>query len=266
MAKIQLERYIFLTDVHWGYEYDKRRHKRAIHDPKALAAVLDFARDFKPDHIILGGDILDCGAISRHNKHKPGNIEGLRLGRDMAECRSALIQPLEALGALSYYYIIGNHEDWLNDVYIESPALEGLLDLDHSLLSSLWDIVPQGHGVELGKLYFMHGDTLKGGAEHVAKQAWLLNTRNVRFGHFHTYQVHTPKRALDADIMHTSMAIPCLCRRDPTYGDGAANAWMQGFNYGYVQRGTGYFSDYTPIITNGMFVAEGKQYGLLTKR
>jgi hypothetical protein len=120
--------------------------------------------------------------------------------------------------------------------------------------------VPQGSGHTLGKLYFMHGDTL-GSAEHVAKQAWNFYNRNVRFGHVHTYQVHSPKRAMDADIMHTAVAVPCLCRRDAIFMEGRPNAWMQGFNYGYIQP-NGHFSDYTPIITDGKFVAEGKLYGV----
>jgi predicted phosphodiesterase len=263
-----MQKYLFITDVHWGYEYDKQRHKRPIHDVRAVGAMLSFARDFKPDVVILGGDILDCGAISHHNQRKPGNVEGLRLARDLAECRDALIRPLEALGAKKYYYIVGNHEDWLNDAVIETPALEGLIDLKGDLLTapfsrpdeSPWEIIPQGGGVKLGKLYFMHGDTLKTGGEHVAKIAHNYYGRCVRFGHFHTYQVHTPRTALDSDIKHTSVCVPCLCRKDPTYNDGKPNAWMQGFNYGYVNK-NGTFSDYVVVMVDGKFTAGGKTYG-----
>jgi hypothetical protein len=250
-------KYIFLTDVHWGYE-KKSRHLRPIHDTRAINAVLEFAQDFKPDRVILGGDILDCGAVSHHNKQRPGNVEGLRLGRDMEECREAFIAPLEALGAKNYTYLTGNHEDWINDVYIDNPALEGMLDFS-LMLSPKWDVVDHGRGVALGKLYFMHGDQIKGG-EHVAKQAWQYYGRSVRFGHFHTFQAHTPKRAMDSDILHTAICVPCLSRRDPAYGENKPNSWLQGFNFGYVMP-NGHFSDYTPIITNGTFIANGKLYG-----
>lgn len=253
-----MQKFIALYDLHWGYER-RSGHRVALHDTKALSVALQFARDFKPDHVILGGDILDCGAVSHHNHGKPGAVEGLKLRADALELREALIKPLEGLRPRSLTYMVGNHEDWLTDLELQVPALEGLIDLRSILaLSAKWNVLPQGESHRLGKLVFIHGDQVKGG-EHSAKWATAAFEANVRFGHHHTYQVYTKTSALDANG-HTGVAVPCLCRKNPLYGEGSPNRWMQGFLWGYVGGPGGSFNDYVSIIINGVATINGKVY------
>ncbi len=56
--------YVFSPDKHWGYEPAPGRHLRPLHDQKAINAMLEFGKDFKPDVWIEGGDDLDCGPVS----------------------------------------------------------------------------------------------------------------------------------------------------------------------------------------------------------
>lgn len=251
-----MEKFVFLTDVHFGYER-RGGHKVALHDVKALNATLSFLKDFKPDHIILGGDILDCGSISHHNKGKPGAVEGFRLIADAKELRGLLIEPLEALNADTYTYIIGNHEDWLTQLTDTMPALEGVVDINALLDLSGWDVIPQGGAHKLGKLVFVHGDQLSGG-EHVAKSATVAYEKSIRFGHFHTYQVYSKTSAVE-EHGHTGVAVPCLCKKGPAYGKGAPNRWQQGFLWGYVGKG-GTFNDYVSVIVGGQTTINGKTY------
>ncbi len=250
-------KYIYTTDLHFGYER-RSGHKVPLHDLKAWKAVLKFAEDFKPDVWIHGGDMLDCGVISHHNKKKPGNVEGLRLLADATEGHKTFIEPVEAI-CKNLVYIIGNHEDWLNDLIVEMPALDGIVNVEVLLQLDKWKVVPQGGAYNLGKLTFLHGDTVSGG-EHVAKAAVINFERNVRFGHHHTMQAYTKNSPLDYKNAKTGIAIPCLCTKDPKYGESKPNRWMQGFNFGFVHKG-GYFSDYVPIIIDGQFTAPtGKTY------
>lgn len=252
------EKFVFLTDLHWGYER-RGGHKVALHDQAALNVAVKFVQDFKPDHVILGGDILDCGAVSHHNKGKAGAVEGLRLVADAKELRDALMDPLERLHPRSLTYIIGNHEDWLDDVVKETPGLEGIVDIRSILnLNTQWRVVPQGEPHRLGKLVFIHGDQLKGG-EHIAKAATIAYEKNVRFGHHHTFQTYTKTSAVEANG-HTGIAVPCLCRKNPKYGEGAPNRWMQGFLWGYVNGPNGCFNDYVSVIVNGRTIINGKTY------
>ncbi len=253
-----MTKFLFLTDIHFGWER-KNGHKIPLHDPKAIDAVLAFAKDFKPDTIILGGDTLDCAVISHHNKGKPGKTEGLRLLVDAVEARKAVIEPLEKLGAKRLVYHIGNHEDWLTDLTDEMPGLEGIMDIKTLLKLDKWEVIPQGGYSKVGKLTFIHGDQLSGG-EHIAKAAVTTYETSIRFGHFHSHQVYTKTAPLDYKYPHTGVLVPCLCRRDPGYGGGKPNRWAQGFNYGYVQP-NGMFNDYVSIIVDGKFTANGKTYG-----
>lgn len=251
-----MESFVFLTDLHWGYER-RGGHKVATHDLRALSVAQQFMQDFKPDHVILGGDILDCGAISHHNK-TAGSVEGLKLFEDAKQCREMVIEPIEKLKPKSLTYITGNHEDWLNDLVDLHPGLEGIIDLKSILkLSDKWKIIPCGEAHKLGKLVFLHGDQIKGG-EYPAKWATTVYERSVRFGHFHTFQSYSKTSAIE-DNGHTGVAVPCLCKKGPKYGGGSPNRWMQGFQWGFIGAG-GVFNDYTTIITDGKAMIGGKEY------
>jgi predicted MPP superfamily phosphohydrolase len=252
-----VKKFVALYDLHYGYER-KNGHKVALHDPKAMDLALRFTTDFQPDVIILGGDILDCGAISHHNKNKPGRTEGLRILSDGQECARTFIEPLNRIEGAKKVYITGNHEDWLQDLVDEQPALEGLVSLQSLLPLNDWTVIPQGEHFNLGKLSFVHGDQLAGG-EHVAKSAVITAERNIRFGHHHTYQVYTKSSFLDYKNAKNGIAVPCLCTRTPKYGEGKANRWQQGINYGYVWP-DGTFADQVSLIVNGRMVADGRLY------
>lgn len=251
-----MEKFLALYDIHWGYER-KGGHKVPLHDIKAVNIAIEFAKDFKPDHVIIGGDALDCGCVSHHNHGKPGATEGMKLIEDAAGLRDNVIRPLEALKAKSYTYVRGNHEGWLTDLEEMIPALEGMLDVDKLLeLNDSWKVIPQGESHKLGKLVFVHGDQIKGG-EHSAKWAAMAYEKNIRFGHFHTYQVYTKTSAFDANG-HTGVAVPCLCKKNPGYGGGSPNRWAQGFLWGYTDKQS--FNDYVSIIVNGTAMINGKEY------
>ena len=248
-----MTKFIAAFDLHFGFER-RNGHKVPLHDIKAWNVVLEFAKDFKHDVFIQGGDMLDCGVISRHNKQKPGNVEGLRLLADAEEGYKTFIEPIKAKETV---YIIGNHEDWLNDLIMETPALEGIIDIRKLLKLDGWKVIEQGGVYNLGKLTFLHGDTVKGG-EHCAKAAVINYERNVRFGHHHTAQLYTKTSPIAYKNAKTGMAVPCLCTKDPKYGESKPNRWMQGFIYGFV--GEGSFNDYMVVIVDGKATINGKTY------
>lgn len=254
-----ITKFAFLTDIHFGFER-RNGHKVALHDPTAFAVTLSYLRDFRPDVLILGGDILDCGAISHHNHGKPGRTEGLRLLQDARDCRRMVLDPLEALRPVRQIYITGNHEDWLTDLTDDQPGLEGIIGLRPLLkLGPKWEVIEQGGYLNLGKLTFIHGDTL-GPGEHHAKNAVISYERSIRFGHFHTFQAYTKTSPIDVKLGRTGIAVPCLCTKGPKYGESKPNRWVQGFCSGYVTS-DGTYSDYISIITNGRLVApNGKVY------
>lgn len=254
-----MERFVALFDAHWGNERDGSRHKVPLHDLKAINVAMEFIKDFKPDHVILGGDILDCGPISHHRKGNTGQLEGLRLLADAKDCRRVIIEPLEKQIPGRLIYHIGNHEDWLADLTDEWPALEGIVDIQSLLkLDPKWEVIPQGGASKLGKITFIHGDTVKGG-QNQAMAAVSNYERNIRMGHFHTFQMATKTTPIDQNG-HTGIAVPCLCKKGHMYGGGAPNKWMQGFLWGYVNGPKGLFNDYVTVIVDGKAMINGKLY------
>lgn len=251
-----MHKFLATFDLHFGYER-RNGHKVPLHDQRAWNAVVEFAKDFKPHTWIHGGDMLDCGVISHHNKKKPGNVEGLRLLADAEDGHEMFIRPVEEI-AKEYIYIPGNHEDWLNDLITEMPALDGIVNIERLLKLKRWNILPYGGVYNLGKLTFVHGDTVKGG-EHVAKAAVINYERNIRFGHHHTHQTYTKTSPIDYKNAKTGMAVGCLCSKDPKYGESKPNRWSQGFLFGYVDKG-GYFNDYYVVICDGQFTVNGRTY------
>lgn len=254
-----MEKFVYLTDLHYGYERDGSRHKVALHDSRALSIAMQFIQDFKPDHVVLGGDMLDCGSISHHRRGRVGQLEGLRLLAEAKECREDLIEPLEKLVKGRLVYHIGNHEYWLTDLTDELPALEGIVDIRSLLkLHDRWEVIEQGKASKLGKLTFVHGDTV-GGGQNPALKAVTDYERNIRFGHFHTFQVATKTTPVDANG-HTGIAVPCLCKKGHAYGKGAPNKWMQGFLWGYIGGPENIFNDHVTVIVNGKALINGKIY------
>lgn len=255
----ELKRFIHTTDLHWGYERRQGR-KLPMHDPKAWGAVMAFAQHFKPHHWVMGGDILDCGAISHHNHNKPRRTEGFRLQRDAEECVTQVLRPAEAaiVAGGSRHFIIGNHCDWVEDLLDKDPALEGLVSIPSLLKLDNWTVIPQGGYCRLGKLHFIHGDQISGGA-NAAKNAVEAYGENIRLGHFHTHMTHTKTSAIDSKLAKTGVVVPCLCTKDPKYNEGKPNRWVQGFGWGYILP-DGTFSDYVSIIIDGKFAADGKVF------
>lgn len=253
-------KYIFSPDKHVGWERSKGRLV-PLHDEKAIQAMLAFASDFKPDIWIEGGDNLDCGPVSHWLKDKKISLKDLDLSKDIQAYSSLVLNPVNDLmnrKGTQRYWMKGNHEGWLNQFGELHPGMASLVDVTHLLPLSKWTVVEEGDYVKLGKLHFIHGDTLKGGAR-VAADAVARYEHSIRFGHFHTYQVATKYSMLDARHTKTGVAVPGLCRRNPAYLEGRPNQWMQGFNYGYIHD-DGTFTDYVPIIVNGRFSAEGRTY------
>lgn len=248
-------------DAHVGFERVVGAGRPvALHDPTAIRAAVKFAEDFKPHHLILGGDILDCGAVSHHHAGKPGRTEGLRLLRDMKLAKELVIDPLEATcerGRRVYHK--GNHEAWLDQLVEKEPGLEELVDLRANLgLGRTWEVIEQGGLSNLGRLYFAHGDQVRG-SEHCAKSAVLDFNRSISFGHFHTLQQFTLTSAIDEELPKVGTAVPCLCRKNPAYGKARPNRWAQGFAYGWIHP-DGRFYQSLAVIINGRTIISGQEY------
>lgn len=253
-----MQKFVALFDLHLGYQI-KSGHKSPIHDDKVLKVALDFMNDYKPEVVILGGDMLDCGPVSHHLKGKPWKTEGLRMRDDANELNAKLIDKINQMPWVKKkVFLTGNHEDWLNDLLDQNPGLVGTFDLKTLLHLDGWEVVDIDGHFNLGKLTFIHGHQL-GSQEFVAKKSVVEWERNVRSGHVHTYQVYTKTSPMDVKLAKTGISVPCMCTKRAVFMEGRPNKWVQGFNHGVVFK-DGSYADYISVVTNGRAFINGKIY------
>ena len=274
-AKKQSEptRFLALYDIHIGREYKrsayawpKRQELRNTHDLKALKIVRDFAADFQPNIVLLGGDQLNCGPISHWTRSKPRLTEGFRLREEMDILNNEVLLPLEAIVRKTskekrrLIWLQGNHEAWIDQYLDENPGLEGLVEPRYylKLQERGWEFYEQGKIAKIGKINWIHGDNVPNGA-HACKRLAGNYRRNIRAGHRHTHEVCTDVTPIDKRDYHTAMYLPALCNTSPAYEKNSSTNHQKGFDYGYTMD-DGSFNDYVVIINNNSCIVNGKRY------
>lgn len=254
-----VKKYVALFDCHFGWEkrHVGREYKTfTTHNPAAIAAALEFTKEFKPDTVILGGDQVNFAPISHWNTDKHWANEKGRIKLEMDECEKQLLHPLllPATGVSEWVWMTGNHEQWLYDFIQKNPAIQGMVEPENYLKDSLcrFKFIEQGGVFWLGKLGFIHGDTLgKGGSPALTASRRYQN--NMRLGHYHTYNAHTQYNLVDAKDIKTIVVVPALASINQSYAKGAPSMCLNGFNYGYVWP-DGRYTDYTVVMADSKFI------------
>lgn len=164
----------FLSDIHFPYE----------HTPSVNIA-LDFMAEWKPDVIVLGGDIYDFYPISRFN-HSPARRHTIQ---DEIDSAKWFIETVDQL-AKKVVFIKGNHEGRFSQTLAATPSLFDLRALEFRKVLDLptkWEVIENQKGWMYGGVYWIHGD-VKGVSERVMyPAATLLRYIRTTFvcGHYH---------------------------------------------------------------------------------
>lgn len=191
-----------------------------FHDPRAVAAFLSFAREYRPDQLVLHGDVVDFEALSRFLKD-PDDTEKLQDSLDQAR---EIISALKAVCGWRVFGI-GNHEHRLEAyLFNHAPALAHLDALCIANLIGLdgWRIVPYDHYYRRGRLVVLHGTSY--GTTVARKNAAKFAGFDVVQGHSHRLsQIFL--RSLHGT--HSSVEAGCLCDLSPKYT--YRPDWQQGF-------------------------------------
>jgi predicted phosphodiesterase len=243
-----------------------------LHYPKVdkptVNCWMDYVERSKVDVFIFGGDQFHFDEISHHTKHTPifrtrrsylNSIEGF--DRD-------ILTPLERLlpAGCEKVWIIGNHEDWEQDLINEQPELEDAIG--HVRLLRLiergWTVIPLGHAYKLGKLKVIHGETLTGIGNQAGKfpsaKAVELYACNVLAGHTHAPQTFTRVSPVEQTNKWQGHISPISGHVNPEYLRNRPTAWLNGFNIIDVME-DGQFNYYPVIVYRGRFSYGGKVYG-----
>ena len=214
------------SDVHVPY-----------HRPDALSACITKFKKFKPDCVLLNGDIADCFSISRWEKDPRA--------RNFKEEIQSVVQFLNFIRSefpkARIIYKLGNHEErWYSYLFLKAPELVGLEFTDFASLVHAGDygieVIDQQRIVNLGKLPVLHGHELPKGLTNPvnpARGAFLRTIDCVLIGHHHRTSEHTEQSMCGRMI--TTWSTGCLCDLTPEYA--RLNRWNHGAAHVEISNG-----------------------------
>ena len=224
------EKTVSVSDIHAPF-----------HDEEALQAVIDFIGQFKPRHLVLNGDILDCYTISKFEKNSD-----LRMSfQDELDATRDVISRLIAAAPAKCrtVYLQGNHEDRHRRLLWDNPALADLRNLQLSQLLKLRELGVKKF-MRYGELHnhlgvaFTHGSIARKHGSYTARAEREEHGISGVSGHTHrlgvSYKTYT-------DRIVTWYEQGCLCDLKPGYIRGTPN-WQHGFLIGWRSPSTGRLS------------------------
>lgn len=198
-----------LSDIHVPY-----------HEPKAVEAAVKFGRKWKPDVLLLLGDISDFYSISRWDRDpKKRDLVG-----ECEQVYDMLAWFRKAFPKARIVYKLGNHEErWDHYIWnkcaelwgLDALRLESVLKLDELGIEMVGDKRPVMIGPHLVGL---HGHELVRGLTSPVNQARGLFMRTLHSalaGHGHTTSTHVQGNMLGKEIACWSQG--CLCNLHPLY-------------------------------------------------
>lgn len=242
----RIKRGVALFDIHWPE-----------HDRACMSIVFKFLKDFEPDYLVLPGDQMDFGCISHHNKGKYRLLENARLKRDYSGFQAGVLDRIEKVipKSCKKWFMIGNHEYWVERLIDDNPSLEGLVEVENNLDLREWSVIPFNEALSIGKINFIHG--MYANKYHAEKNIRIYN-KNIFSGHVHTSQIFTVVSPLKS-IPQQGVSVGCLCNKNMAYMHNKPSAWIHQFMYWY-ELADGTFRYYLVTILNGIAVINNKVY------
>lgn len=240
----RLLRITFASDVHVPVE-----------DKIVVKNWLNWCKDFDPDYVILGGDIIDCESVSSHggNPKPPTLVEEMAAGNKFLDAVQTVNKRAKII------YLEGNHEDRLKRYLANNaPTLDGITTLPKELHLKERGIEWHEYGavVEIGKLGFTHG-TFHG--VHFAQKHLQHYGCSLVVGHTHRLQSFV--QGIVNNELRGVFGMPgMLDLSKVSYRKGPAG-WGLGFGAIYIDQETGEFSVYPVLCNRGVVFWNGKRYG-----
>lgn len=207
---------ICINDIHIPYQ-----------DKLAIVSVNDFIADYKPNLIVLNGDIIDFYQASTFAK----NPQNKSISYEIEQTKLYLTELRNANPDARIIYKQGNHEDRLQR-YLMSKASE-IYDLVNDLYQTKVGLTELNieyvvEPFKIGNLWHLHGHEKPGGSynpEYITNVLWQYINNHFICGHYHRNQEKVFKRALDKETFWGG-AVGYLAG-DLDYA--TLNKWSQGF-------------------------------------
>lgn len=226
-----------------------------------LRPIWKFIYDFRPDVVVLGGDIHDWTVASHWIANQSLMLDGLSLKKSFAELHKIVLEPLREVSRKSIkVYLKGNHEHWLEQTILLNRNGLGYWEMENNINTPKYNmelIRVNGSYMPCENLVYIHGCYTN---EYHAKKTVQAYHNSVIYGHAHTIQSHMDISPVDIDKFYKASCVGCLSTTNPHYLKNKPNRHVNGFNYCYVNEDNGFFNDTTVVIVNNTFWANGKFY------
>ena len=215
--RIEAKRVLVLSDIHVPY-----------HSIDALSAAFDFAKDEKPDAVLLNGDTIDFHGLSRFVKDPKA--------RSFAYELSAFRRFFEVLSEIfkcRIYFKLGNHEERYNHfLMMKAAELDGVeeFSLENIIKARAEgiEVIGDKRIIKMGDLNVVHGHEFGGSIfspVNIARGLFLRGKVSALQGHNHQTSEHTETN-MNREIT-TTWSSGCLCELHPAYLP--INKWNHGF-------------------------------------
>lgn len=243
----KLEKLLIIPDTHVPYQ-----------DKKAWNLMMNVAKEFKPDHVLILGDFIDNYSVSAHSKDPN---RALKLDDEVNETIKHLKQ-IKDLKAKNNVFIAGNHEYRLERYLMEkAPELYNVVKTTELLkLTEMgFKYVPYKEHYTLGKLHITHDCGVAGRYAHY--KAVDTFQKNIITGHTHRLGFAVEGNA-NGERHATAMFgwLGDVTKVDYMHKIKAVRDWTLGFGIGYLDKSTNYVY-LTPVpIVNYTVVVNGKLY------
>lgn len=234
---------VFLTDIHFP-------------DNINLSPVFKFLKDYKPDLVVLGGDIIDAKGLHGVESFKVMDFNKEWYKRDVRLLSTFLAMLQKATNNAKVVFLFGNHEERYDRLMRKYPKTFGG-DFDF-----IRDCAPEGMNIKgipygtyksyfkIGDMIFIHGTVYP---DNHAKKYALDNTPyKCMYGHLHHAQMYTTRKSIATTTPKYAVTPGCLCTVTPEWKRGAPNQWLNGFATFTV--------DGSVVTPNIIFIEKGKFY------
>lgn len=250
-----LKKTLVVSDIHVPFN-----------DLQATKTFFSFAKDFKPDELILNGDILDLKACSGH-----GDVDATDLlWQEILAGNIFLDEVRKAVGPkCKIHFNEGNHCTRLTRfVRRQAPSLQGITSVPELLKLRARKISWLPYSGD--NMYFI---TKKLGVTHGFAHGTNYTRATLRklgvsciVGH-----AHRPEYSTEPVVDHNGQHIRgcwgsgCLVPVQHVDYLTAPSGWSQGWTVVYSDERTGDFSVYPINLANGHVFWNGKVYGVPSK-
>ena len=220
------EKCVVANDFHIPYE-----------DKKVIKLWFEFLEDFKPDTVVINGDLLDCWELSRFDKDPR---RGIKFKEEIQKGEEFFAKLRETLPKAHIVYIFGNHEFRLQHYIIKNAA--ALIYFNEISIEDFMHL--KEYGVEVvnsglkesyykyGNLYISHFNKVSKHAGYTAKT--LVDDKGVSVMQAHTHRFGLSIRRHLNDEYLGGWENGCMCDLSPSYI--LSPNWCHGFSVVYKEK------------------------------